>query len=239
MLSFDGGQNVCRDGEASLTLKYCTIDYRRSSMELRVIQGIPLCKRYLKAFYNVLKKPDSLKQSDHTSLKQAVLYGVKYINTHKYEHKDYATEEEVENKLFVIQIVKELMMQLTPKEFVNLFPIKKEYNHGNEEICWKDYFYTANKLKEYDMNSPLGDKFEDLIWDYTNDTICKFIVVTLCTASKFKQFQGQPSIAEEWAEKNDISTYTVNETQGYIVNNQTHRSAPMKKKAPNYLKLVN
>lgn len=131
------------------------------------------------------------------------------------------------------------MMKLTPKEFVNLFPIKKEYNHGNEEICWKDYFYTANKIKEYDMDSPIDEKFEDFIWDYTNDTICKFMVETLCTASKLRQLQGQPSIAEEWAEENDISTYTVNEKDGYILDNQTHKSAPIKKTIPSYLKLVN
>lgn len=207
-------------------------------MKLRVIQGTPICKRYLKAFINVLEKPDTLKQANHTALKQAVFYGVKYINTHKYEHKDYTTKKEVENKFQTIQIVKELMMQLTLKEFVNLFPIKKEYNHS-EEDCWKDYFYTANKLKEYDMDSQLGDKFEDFIWDYTNDTVCQFMVETLCTASKLRQFQGQPSITEEWAEKNDIPTYTVNEKQGYILDNQTHRSAAIKKKVPKYLKMVN
>lgn len=211
---------------------------RGNSMKLRVIQGTPICKRYLKAFINVLEKPDTLKQANHTALKQAVFYGVKYINTHKYEHKDYTTKKEVENKFQTIQIVKELMMQLTLKEFVNLFPIKKEYNHS-EEDCWKDYFYTANKLKEYDMDSQLGDKFEDFIWDYTNDTVCQFMVETLCTASKLRQFQGQPSITEEWAEKNDIPTYTVNEKQGYILDNQTHRSAAIKKKVPKYLKMVN
>lgn len=124
-------------------------------MKLRVIQGTSICKRYLKAFDNVLKKPDILEKADRTALKQAVFYGVKYINTHQYEHKDYATRQEVENKFQIIQIVKELMMQLTPKEFVNLFPIKKEYNHS-EEDCWKDYFYTANKLKTYDIGFLIG-----------------------------------------------------------------------------------
>lgn len=204
-----------------------------TNMELRIIQGTPIYKRYLKAFTNEIysKNPDCI------SLKRAVLYGVKYINTHKYAHKEYAEREEIELKFKIIQAVKSLMELLTPKEFVNLFPIEKEYNHSKDD-CWKDYFYTVNKLKTYNMDSPLGDKFVDFIWDYTNNEISRFAVETLSTASKLRQLDGQPSIMEEFAEKNNIPTYTFNEKDGYIINNQTHRSMPFKRKAPEYLKLV-
>lgn len=206
-------------------------------MELKLVQCTPMYERYLKAFDNTMSNRQLLINDTPKFIKQAVLYGVKYIINHRYEHKDYITKEEVEAKFCIVEMVRSLMMKLTPKDFVNLFPIKKEYD--GEKYCWKDYFYTTNKLKDYDMDAPLNDRLEDFIWDYTNDTICEFMAEMLSTASKLRQFEGQPSIMEEWAEKNNIPTYTLNEKDGYILDNQTHKSVPYKKPVPNYMKLVN
>lgn len=205
-------------------------------MNLKIIKGTPLHELYLKAFANCLSDPDFTEQKDAELLKKAVYYGTKYIVNHKYTDEKAIPKKEIEFKFQFITFVKQLMSLLTPKQFENLFPIEKTYD--GEKNGWKDYFFVKEKLSHYDSDKPIGDMIEDLLWDYQNDNIERFMVTMLSTASKLRQCQGKPGIMEEWAEKNDIKTLTVNENAGYIMDNSTHRTVPYHKPIPNYFQIV-
>lgn len=127
-------------------------------------------------------------------------------------------------------------MQLTPNEILNLFPITKDFDGWKYEC--KDYFYTVEKLNEYNPDSPLGNRLEDFLWDYVNDYTGDFIIDMMSTASDLRKFQGKPCFLEEWAEQNGISTLTVNERDGYIMDNQTNRTMPYHKPIPEYMTVV-
>jgi hypothetical protein len=58
------------------------------------------------------------------------------------------------------------MSQLTPREFMNIFPIDKTYD-GERFEC-KDYFYTIKIVRALDQDAPIGDKLDDLLWEYMN-----------------------------------------------------------------------
>lgn len=205
--------------------------------ELKVIKCTSISERYLNAFWRVIdNNGENIFDADTETTKKLVFYGVKYIATQRKIERQQLTQEETESCFKMIQLIQMLMMRLTPNDFVNLFPIKKEYLR--EDYGWKDYFYTVDKLKAYPSDRPIGANLDDLLWDYTNDTICGFMVNMLCTASQLRRFQGQMGIAEEWAEKQGIPTYTLNEHDGYVMNNQTHQTMTYHKPMPEYLRLV-
>lgn len=204
---------------------------------LKVIKCTSISERYLNAFWRVIdNNGENIFDAETGTTKKLVFYGVKYIATQRKIERQQLIQEETESCFKMIELIQMLMMRLTPNDFVNLFPIKKEYLR--EDFGWKDYFYTVDKLKAYPADQPIGNNLDDLLWDYTNDTICRFMVNMLCTASQLRRFQGQMGIAEEWAEKQGIPTYSVNENEGYVMNNQTHQTMPYHKPVPEYLRLV-
>lgn len=138
--------------------------------------------------------------------------------------------------LAFIESARMFMKKLTPIQFQNLFPLKKEYDGG--KYGFKDYFYSADKLKQYDSTQPIGDHLDDLLWEYLNDHICEFVVSYLSTMSKLRQLSGEKGIAEKWAEESGLETYTLFDKEGYLINNATHEAIPYKKPKPQYLQLV-
>ena len=128
------------------------------------------------------------------------------------------------------------MELLTFRQFVNLFPIEKRYD-GEKYMC-KDYFYVVEKLKKVDMDERIGDRLQDLLWDYRNEQVNEFMINFLSAANRINKLNGGGSFIGQWAEENNISTCTVNEREGYIINNQTQEILPYKKPMPEYLQLV-
>ena len=205
---------------------------------LKVIECISTSQRYLTAFWRVIDQNDtSIANYSTDTLKKLVFYGVKFVATLRHDERKQQTQEQVQACFQIIELIRVFMMMLTPNDLVNLFPIKKEYD--GEKYCWKDYFYTINALKAYPPDKPIGSNLDDLLWDYVNDDICEFMVNMLSTTSQLRRFQGQKGILEEWTEQQGIPTYTVNERDGYVMNNQTHQTMPYHKPMPEYLRLVN
>ena len=201
-------------------------------MNFKVITCTPKSDLYFNAFGRKLVTAST---SRHR-LKQAILYGVKYCAALHFERPKNQTQKETELQYDLMLLVKHMMSKLKVSEFINLFPIKKEYN--GDKFGWKDYFFTVDKLKEYNQDKPIGEQVDDLLWDYTNDDICAFMVQTLCTASKLRKFQGEMGIAEQWAIENGISTVTVNEKAEYVMDNTSHKTKPYRKQMPEYLSIV-
>lgn len=206
-------------------------------MNLKLITPQPKYELYYNAFKRAVHtKPLNDEESAHKLLKQLVIYGVKYIINFRYEKKNIKTRAEIEYNFDMIELIKATMTGLTPNDFVNLFPITKEYD--GEKYCMKDYFSTVESLKTYDMDQRIGHKLIDFLWDYRNTELDEFTVEVMMAASDMRKLQGEKGIMEEWCDKKGLDTYTINETDGYIVNNTTHKSVPYSKPIPEYLSLV-
>ena len=190
-------------------------------MNLKLITPQPKYELYHNAFTRAIHayKPSDDEVAAHTLLKQLVIYGVKYIINFRFKKKNIKTKEEIEYNFDMIQLIKATMTSLTPNDIVNLFPITKEYD--GEKYCMKDYFSTIESLKSYDMDKPLGHKLTDFLWDYQNIELSEFMVNAMCSISDMRRLQGEKGVFEEFAEKQGIDTYTVNKTDGYIINNTT------------------
>lgn len=64
--------------------------------------------------------------------------------------------------------------KLTPKELVQMFPIKKEFDGERWET--KDYFYTREAMERLEPDKPIGTEMDaaDLLWEYVNDDLTFF-----------------------------------------------------------------
>lgn len=203
-------------------------------MNLKVITTQPKSDLYLTAFAKTISNvsdPDT-----HKRMKKAIIYGAKYFSALHFEPDRKLTYEQLQLKFEMVEIVRKMMSMLLPAEFVNLFPISKEFD--GEKFCSKDYFYTVEALKEYDANAPIGEKIDDLLWDYQNDDVRIFMCTSLSVVSDLRKCQGQRGIAEEWADGMGIQTFTVNEKAGYVLNNQTHKTMHYHAPVPSYLSVI-
>lgn len=156
---------------------------------------------YLNAFQDVIKKRIE-NEEDRTLLKRNVFYGVKLIITMK-EPSDY---KQARSAFELASIVKQVAGELTPNEFMNIFPIDKYYQ--GEKNGDKDYFYTMDYIQSYDLNNPLGDDVLTFLMEYANIEILCFNVQTMCFMSSIRRYEGKPSLAQEWADMNGIDTYS-------------------------------
>lgn len=202
--------------------------------------GIEVEKRiqYYNAFVNAMDRwLDNPEQDFKSVFKKLILYGVKYINS--LEELQFYTRKDIENRFKFADNVMLMMANLTPKEFMNLFPVSKEYD--GERWGAKDYFFTMKYIKKLAPDEPIGNKIEDFLWNYTNNEIDAFLVNLFCFASNLRRFDTGKGIMEEFCEQNGIPTYTLhkdNTGKEYLIENQTGRTMRVRKARPRYLRIV-
>ena len=144
---------------------------------------------------------------------------------------DYTkTLEESQATFDLIDALFSVMGCLTVKNFVTIFPITKEYD--GEKWQSKDYFYTIDVLSKMDWDKPIGrDNMYDLLWDYQNDDLREVCVEFTCAMSAIYRSQTGKGITEEWCDDLGIPTYSVDNTNGIMRDNQTGKVTKIKKKS--------
>ncbi|CAM2998720.1 hypothetical protein HAHI6034_11160 [Hathewaya histolytica] len=200
---------------------------------------------YKRAFNNVLDMykanyVNGIELDRKPLIKKLITYGVKLVNTER-KNGDYevTTYEDAEIKFAFIEIIKDLMSLLTPKEFMQLFPIAKEYK--GHKFNTKDYFYTINYIKEFDKYSPVGEKILEFLWEYHNWDITEFNVEFMCSVSKLRKFKGEPSLMEEFAETMGIKTYTMHtddKGKQFLFDKEVGKTVRINKPMKRHLKVI-
>ena len=191
-------------------------------------------------YYKALIKLSDKYKNNQTSrdfYKKYIFYGVKAIN-HSNVNK-YVTYDDVKQRFNLICLIKNTMSKITPKEFETIFPIQKIYDGEKWES--KDYFYTKKYLGTLNSNEPIGDVIDELLWEYVNIDTRIFNTQCFMTVDKLRRFEGKISMMEEWANLNNIETYSLRkDTKGkeYLYNKKTGRTIRVIKPRPKYLKLL-
>lgn len=202
---------------------------------------VKLEELYMKAFSRELATIASCNDCNQCrdNVKRAVFYAVKYYGLERIDRRHSGgsrTWEQVKNDFSLLAVVKALMGLLTPRELMSMFPISKKYD-GTKWDC-KDYFFTVEKLKDFDLDTPLGDEgLEDFLWSYWNDDLFSFDSVSFSIISNMYRSQTGKGIMEEWCEKQGIPSYTIQKDIGVIKNNQTGEISKLSKK-PSHLQIV-
>lgn len=193
---------------------------------------------YQKAFCR-LDISGSLDKVDKDLIKKAIFCGVRIVNT-KPEPKSITSKEAIMDFRFA-DAIKCLMGTLTPGEFVNLFPITKDFN-GHKYQC-KDYFYTRDYIRSLSVDKTISESVDvmEFLWEYQNWEIANFLVNVFGYVNNLRRLEGQPSMMESFCDEMGIKTYTMHTDQKgkqFMVDRQTGRSFRVKNRRPRYLKPV-
>jgi hypothetical protein len=192
---------------------------------------------YVNAFKRALQRyRDNPEQDPLPVMKKLIFYGVRTINL--MPKRDIITRSEIENNFIFAEFIKDAMALLTPGEFVNLFPVTKNYDG---DTGWKDYFYTAAYLKTLPQDKPIDSEIDDFLWEFMNIEIHMFLVKLIGFTSDLRRLDGHKGLMEEFCEEQGIRTFTKhrdNRGKEYMIDNQTGRTAPIKKQLPKHLKVI-
>lgn len=193
---------------------------------------------YANAFYNTLHSYiDDQEQDVKPFIKKMIVYGVKAVNSKK--ESGVITQEEAELDFQYAEIIKSFMGSMTPEEFVNIFPIRKDYR-GHKYEC-KDYFYTRDYIKGLDQDKPIGEEITMFLWEYTNWEINVFTVNCMGYLSNLRRLAGQSSLMEEWAGIMGVKTYTMHtdpKGKQFLFDKMTGKTTKVRKVRPRYLKAI-
>lgn len=193
---------------------------------------------YLNAFKKTIQAfTDKPKQEANPIIRKLVFYGVKTVITEpKLELID---REKAESDFQFAGVVKDLVAVLTPLEFMAIFPIDKEFEGHRWNM--KDYFYTRDYIKTLEPNKPIGETALEFLWEYHNKDVTEFNIAVMMYMSRLRQLEGQPSLAVEWAEMNELKTYSMhtdNKGKEFLLDKETGKTVRTKKKTPRHLRIV-
>ena len=206
---------------------------------LKVIEGSKKEKLnkhnlYYKAYVNTLEDyNDNPNQDLGSILKKLVFLGLRSINSKP----DSKTAEELHHDFKFISVIRNLMANLTPLEFINLFPITKEFKGDRNQT--KDYFYTMDYIKNLPADKPIGTEIDHFLWEYINHDTTMFMIKQLAVASDLRRLDGQPGLMEQWCAKNGIKTYAMHSDEKgkrYLHDPETGKAIKVKRKMPRYLR---
>jgi len=179
-------------------------------------------------------------QSDYEQkkiIKQYAFLALRYV---VFNQREIIEFNDLLNYQGFIATTMDILSSLTPLEFVRFFPIEKRYDGDKWEM--KDYFSTIGEINKLPAGKPIGqENLPGLLFDYQNRDVRKFTVALMSVQSKILHLQGKPDFMEVWAAENSIpvySKYSTPDGKEFMINSDTHKSMPVKRPVPAYLKVV-
>lgn len=145
-------------------------------------------------------------QRDSTTDEKIImlLTGVKGIAGEAGNHRSMMGQD-IELRAAEINLIRVIMTELTPRQFMNVFPIIKDYD--GKKTGTKDYFYTIEKINAMGWDEPISEKLEEFLWDYQNHDVSFFLVAQMVLVSDIMASQGNPRLSETMAADLGISLF--------------------------------
>lgn len=192
---------------------------------------------YSRAFIRFLTKVGSQSEPlTHEESKQYVFLGVKFMASRL--SPELKTEEYIQARIQLIFRINTELEKLTPREFITIFPITKDYSKW--EGC-KNYFTVTEDIKRWDKDKPIGEPASEFLWEYLNRDIMEYMVEYMSAMSDCMRLEGKQGLMEGFCQEQGIPTYTLREKEGYMQNNTTgeiSRISKPKKRVPKYMTVV-
>jgi hypothetical protein len=131
---------------------------------------------------------------------EAVIYcGTRYINS--LDMNKSISKCRLKDRVEDMSIIVDLMANRKPKEFINIFPITKEYNGEKEKR--HDYFSTMKMIEKMDQDKPIGEDINHLLFIYANPHVLSFAVRMINNVDKLRRLDGKCGILEESGRENN------------------------------------
>lgn len=161
---------------------------------------------------------------------------IQYLSLPEYK----SNSQELHRRFQNFCSVTDILATLTPRIILCYFPLTKCYKGAKYQE--KDYFSSMKKIDQIGLDNVIGDQIEDFLWDYVNKDLKEFEVKKLISLSNLRRAEGYKGLAEAFAEKEGITTYTLNKEKQYLINNRTgqvHKIVKGKRRIPEYLRILN
>ena len=198
----------------------------------------PTLEQYKRAVDRLFKRMREEEYDSKETAKKFLFLQVKILSSR--EERKALDYDYIRERMSLYFTVTDCLAFLTPREFMQIFPVEKTYDWKKWQI--KDYISTMEEISKYDPDQPIGaDKIEALLMEYQNPDIANFEVEKMMCMSALRQFRGQKGIMEEFMEEQGIPAYTRYENEGIMVNNLTGEVIKIKekrKRKPCYLKAI-
>lgn len=133
---------------------------------------------------------------------------------------------EIEQWFGTIECIGDMISLLTPREFMQMFPIRKEYDGKKYEI--KDYFSSMSAIQKIGMYALIGEPSK-FLFDYSNDDIDSYMVTWMEIVNRLYQAQGGKDIMLEFFEDQGTPLTTYREEDGNLVDNETGEKFKLEK----------
>ena len=213
---------------------------------LEIIRGKPkpdYKMLWLNAYDNALRRcmePEGQKAENY---QRVIFAGVKYMRStyREYQaHKNIA--DEVKGRQTHLECIAMHMAMLTPRQFMRLFPVTKEYD-GARWGC-KDYFSVMEYMRTLDWDKPIGgpETLFSFLWEYQNSDTSGFLVDWMMVIESIMHLHGEDGPMDKLIDSMGLTRYYMEKDEAtgreYILNGDTGKTVPVRKSIPRYLKLV-
>ena len=176
---------------------------------------------------------------DRDTMKRFLFLNVKFLGRDNQNDNEVKSKEYVEDRFVLFKSLTDLMSLLTPREFTQMFPIKKTYSGEKYQV--RDYFSTMEAVKKIGMDNVIGDQIFDFLMDYHNCDITLFEVAKMLNLSDMRRLEGHKGLMEEFMESLGVPSYTVHKKEGYMTNNLTGKAIKVHKpkmRIPKHLEVL-
>ena len=112
-----------------------------------------------------------------------------------------------ENVFVLCQRVLIAIGELTPSQLIHMFPPDKKYN--GQKWGSKDYFTTMEAINAHGIDSVIGDRATDLLFDWMNIDICRFYVIFMMAINRMSRRQGIEAPIDRFVREHDIETMSL------------------------------
>lgn len=218
---------------------------------LKLINGTKKAPRFTQEqladkHYNMSMEGLKAYKSDHDdrwALRKATYNIVRYC-IYRYHSLQSYGEKTCQAMFGMQELAKNMLFQLTPREFVQDFPPRKTYD-GERYQC-ADFFSSWEQLSVFDLDTPFhaqtGDVLE-AIEGYQNRWIMLYVVSTFCIVSRLREANSDSDLFTGFCEEQGIEPperyimHTDSNGKRYMMDSKG-RSMPVIKAKPHYMKVV-
>lgn len=147
-------------------------------------------------------------QMSKDELIQYIFLGIKSINTIHGRVKQKKNIDLLSSEYALINNIILAITYITPRDLIQIFPIKKEYN--GEKYGIKDYYFTIKAMQAAGLDKIMQEeeKVLEILWNLTNTDIKMFIVALVSCVNDIDYLQIEKSLLAEFLHKNDIDDET-------------------------------
>ena len=127
--------------------------------------------------------------------------------------------DEIEDEFQRIMIIEEMVGLMTPREFMRMFPIEKDYDGEKYQV--KDYFYCIDYINEFGIDNHIGSNASDFLMEYWNWDVNEYMVYCMGLVNRMYKLHGGRDVLLELFESHGITPHTFHSDGEYMIDDET------------------